>query len=224
MMSMERRAATTAEARALAHPLRLRILRLCLNEALTNKEIADRLGQDPGTTHHHVRRLLATGFLAAGPVRHGVSGALEKPYRATGKSWVVEVVDPGARSDLNLATLDALRAEIGERPDAVVFMTRMGLRLTPADAAELEGRLDGLAEEFMRRDRPGGEPVALFAVLHRRAGPGPMAAGPAAPSQAEGSAGPAGQLDAVADLVAAIHLDDPAQPDEGGDGLVDPLP
>ncbi len=85
----ERREATPAEFKAMAHPLRLRILRLCLHDALTNKEIADRLGQDPATTLHHVRTLCATGFLSAEPPRTGKRGALEKPYRATRK-----VVDP----------------------------------------------------------------------------------------------------------------------------------
>ena len=165
---MDRRAATTGEARALAHPLRLRILRLCLDEELTNKEIADRLGQDPGTTHHHVRQLLATGFLVAGAVRRGASGALEKPYRATGKSWVLEVVDPDARSSLNLASLDAVQADIGERPDAVVGMTRMAFRLAPGDRDELRQRLEELVEDFKGRDRPDGEPLGFFFALHRR--------------------------------------------------------
>ena len=42
-----RRPATAAEAKALAHPLRIRILRLCLDQALTNKQLAERLGKDP---------------------------------------------------------------------------------------------------------------------------------------------------------------------------------
>jgi len=47
---------------ALGSEVRLRILRLCLHDALTNKEIAERLGQDPATTLHHVRTLCASGF------------------------------------------------------------------------------------------------------------------------------------------------------------------
>ncbi|HEV8373300.1 MAG TPA: winged helix-turn-helix domain-containing protein, partial [Actinomycetota bacterium] len=86
MKRRERRAATPEEARALANPLRLRILRLSLDQALTNKQLAERLGMDPGTVLHHVRTLVRTGFLAAEAVRQGERGALEKPYRATGKS------------------------------------------------------------------------------------------------------------------------------------------
>src|SRR5690606_7965094 len=83
-----------ADARALASVLRLRILRLCLDEPLTNKEIADRLGRDPGTTLHHVRRLAERGFLQAQPARRGARGAKEIPYLATGKSFRTPV--PGA--------------------------------------------------------------------------------------------------------------------------------
>src|SRR5688500_11278749 len=109
-----RREATPDEARALANPLRLRILRLCLDEALTNKQIADRLGRDPGSTLHHVRTLVDGGFLAVDDVRHGAKGALEKPYRATGKSWQVEVTDPEAAGQAHLAMVDAFRGELAE--------------------------------------------------------------------------------------------------------------
>src|ERR1700712_1537085 len=85
-----RRPATEAEARALSSPTRLRILRLCLSEALTNKEIAARLGRNPATVLHHVRTLVDTGFLVAGPPRRGARGAREVPYRATGKSWLMD--------------------------------------------------------------------------------------------------------------------------------------
>ena len=82
--------ATDAEARALASTLRMRILRVCLNEPRTNKEIAERLGRDPATILHHVRRLVDTGFLEALPPRRGARGSREIPYVATGKSWRVQ--------------------------------------------------------------------------------------------------------------------------------------
>jgi len=63
------RDATPEEMRALGHPLRWRILRLTLDTPLTNKQIAERLGRDPGTVLHHVRELVRTGFLAADDVR-----------------------------------------------------------------------------------------------------------------------------------------------------------
>ena len=65
-MKPARRPATRAEARALAHPLRLRILRLCLDEALTNREIAERVREQPATVLYHVRTLVRNGFLGLG--------------------------------------------------------------------------------------------------------------------------------------------------------------
>ena len=168
-MAMQRRAATTAEAKALANPLRLRILRLCLDEPWTNKELALRLGKDPATVLHHVRTLVDTGFLAPEPVRTGASGALEKPYRATGKSWTLDVQDQGT-VDATVAMLDAVRDEIVEAgTDAVDGSSRAGLRLTEASFAELKERLQAVVEEFADRSpEPGGDPYGVFFVLHHR--------------------------------------------------------
>ncbi len=92
--AVERRRATAEEAKAMGHPMRLRVLRLCLDQELTNKQLAERLGKDPGTLLHHVRILVNAGFLAPGEPRHGAHGALEKPYRATGKSWTLDFTIP----------------------------------------------------------------------------------------------------------------------------------
>jgi DNA-binding transcriptional ArsR family regulator len=162
---MERRPATAQEAKALAHPLRLRILRLCLDEALTNKQLADRLGKDPGTVLHHVRTLVDTGFLRVDEVRTGPKGALEKPYRATGKSWTLDVGD--AADDL--ALVDAFREEVLEAgPKAMVTQSRFAMRLSAESRKDLVARLEALADEFALRDDPGGEPVALYCGLHAR--------------------------------------------------------
>src|SRR5476649_823080 len=74
-------------ARALASPLRMRILRLCLHESRTNQELAAELDVNPGSLLHHVRSLVSTGFLVAEEPRAGARGAREIPYRATGRSW-----------------------------------------------------------------------------------------------------------------------------------------
>ncbi|HEU5041578.1 MAG TPA: winged helix-turn-helix domain-containing protein, partial [Gemmatimonadales bacterium] len=94
--STEARDATPAEARALSHPLRLRILRLVIDESLTNRQLAARLGRDPGTILYHVRQLVRLGFLKAEAVRRGDSGHLERPYRITGKSWTLRVKPEGS--------------------------------------------------------------------------------------------------------------------------------
>jgi predicted ArsR family transcriptional regulator len=183
----KRREATPDEARALANPLRLRILRLCLDEALTNKEVSDRLGRDPGSILHHIRMLVDTGFLRVEAVRAGVRGALEKPYRATGKSWEVTVEDRPESAAVELAMIDAFRAEVAEAgPKSMLMESRLGVRLKAADRKELVKRLNDLAEDFKKRHDPKGQPVGIFvAVAKRVSGPG----GSTARGRGSGSAG-----------------------------------
>jgi DNA-binding transcriptional ArsR family regulator len=174
-----RRPATAAEAKALAHPLRMRILRLCLDQALTNKQLAERLGRDPGTVLHHVRTLVANGFLVPEEVRQGEKGALEKPYRATRKSWSLSLDEEEAAGDLNpsRAMLEAFLAEVDEAgPAAARGFTRLGLTLDEASLAELDGRIRAVLEEFAARPPdPDGELYGLLFGMHRQArgrGPG----------------------------------------------------
>ncbi len=164
--AMERRPATPEEARALSNPLRLRILRLCLNRALTNKELAERLGRDPGTVLHHVRVLVATRFLAPEADRRGARGATERPYRATGKSWTLDV---GDRPSAMLAMVDAFREELKEAADRdVKELSRLGVRLRPDALEGFANRVEALVADLAAADDPGGEPFSFFVGLHRR--------------------------------------------------------
>jgi predicted ArsR family transcriptional regulator len=172
-----RRPATEDEARALASATRLRIMRVCLDHALTNKQIASRLGANPATTLHHVRKLVATGFLAATEERRGTRGAREVPYRTTGKSWTIAVgatpVAGGAQAMID-AFLDEISyvdvdANIGDHTDIErVDLTRLGLRLPPEQLAELSTRINELLNEY--RDRPAdlenGVPFSVFVALY----------------------------------------------------------
>jgi DNA-binding MarR family transcriptional regulator len=157
----QRRRATDAEARALASTLRMRILRVCLGEARSNKEIADALGRDPATTLHHVRRLVDTGFLAAQPVRRGTRGSREIPYLATGKSWRIET--PGKDRVL----LDAFLEEVALVPVETVGTARLGLRLTADELDEFERRFAALLNEYAdRTEDPQGKAWSLFFAIH----------------------------------------------------------
>jgi DNA-binding transcriptional ArsR family regulator len=134
--------------------------------ALSNRELAERLGEDPGTVLYHVRTLTRTGFLAAEGERRGRRGAREIPYRATGKSWTLDL---GADAAGNLAMIDAARAELAEAgPDAVLTLSRLGRRLRPEMLETLERRIVELVEEMNAADDPAGEPVSLLVALHRR--------------------------------------------------------
>lgn len=154
--------ATDAERRALASVLRLRILRMCLYEPLTNREIAQRVGLNPATVLHHVRTLADQGFLAAQQVRRGRRGAREIPYRATGKSWRLEM---GGTDRAPL--VETFIAEVGQVPVAEIDATRLGLRLSPEHEQELRSRLAAVTEEFASRAQdPDGKRLSLFLAIH----------------------------------------------------------
>lgn len=158
-----RRPAMDAEARALASALRLRILRMTLDEPLTNKQIADRLGRPPASVLHHVRTLARLGFLAAQPARPGTRGAKEIPYLATRKSWQIESPHESGSTAMVQAFVDDVHS--AGVHDA--HLVRLGLRLDDAERAELGERIAALAEEYAARPpTPDGRPWSLFLALH----------------------------------------------------------
>jgi len=150
-----------ARAKALASTVRMRILRVCLHRAHTNREIAEALGLNPGSTLHHVRTLVATGFLAAEEPRRGRRGAREIPYRATGASWRTPV--PGISSTLIAAFLEEID---GLAPDEI-DVSRLGLRLNADSRTLLLDRLVAVLEEFhLRPPDEDGEPISVMLALH----------------------------------------------------------
>lgn len=156
-----RRLPTDEEARALASSLRLRILRICLGEPRTNKEIAAVLGRDPATMLHHVRTLVRTGFLAPQAERRGTRGAREVPYLATGKSW--RLSNPGGGQVM----LETFLEEVAQVPADQVDTTRLGLRLSEGDMAAFRDGLRELLDEFADRpDQPDAPAWSVFVSVH----------------------------------------------------------
>jgi DNA-binding transcriptional ArsR family regulator len=158
---VERRQATDEEAKALASSLRLRILRICLGEPRTNKEIAEILGRDPASILHHIRTLVRTGFLEPQPERRGTRGAREVPYLATKKSWRLST------PAMDRSTLDTFLEEVALVPATELDTTRLGLRLSPAEMDEFRTRLASLVEEFASRPDDRTAPAwSVFITVH----------------------------------------------------------
>ncbi|MCD1285967.1 MULTISPECIES: winged helix-turn-helix domain-containing protein [unclassified Brevibacterium] len=159
--AVERRDATDAEAKALASSIRIRILRLCLDEALSNREIAEATGLNPATALHHVRMLADTGFLEAQEARRGRRGAREIPYLATGKSWFLNA------GDMTNPMIEAFVAEFTAAPYEQRTMGRMAAMLTEDEVEEFRTRIDELFEEFRsRRTKPDAQQWGLFIAMH----------------------------------------------------------
>ena len=166
----QRRPATAREAKALGHPLRIRILRLCREQELTNKQLADRLGRDPGTVLYHVRQLAEAGLLEQAPVRSGDSGALEKPYRSTVNTWWLDGPLNQADADTRFAPVAAFQEELAEAgPASVALYERFSLHLSDEDIVELDRRILAVLDEYVSTDgqRAGRPPISGLFLLHR---------------------------------------------------------
>jgi DNA-binding transcriptional ArsR family regulator len=126
--------------KALGHPLRVRILEMLGQEGewqLTNRELAQRLGVDPGHLHFHVRMLLKAGLIELAET--GGRGR-EKPYRAVAKIFRVapELLAAGGASDLQAAMIDQVqRAHSLYSAEGAFRGAQLEVKLTIERAIEL---------------------------------------------------------------------------------------
>ncbi|MDJ0700293.1 MAG: helix-turn-helix domain-containing protein [Woeseiaceae bacterium] len=75
------------QVKALAHPLRLRILEtLVASEPMTTKQVAEKLGEKPTRLYHHVDKLEKVGLIRLTHTRQ-IRGATEKYYEAVARSF-----------------------------------------------------------------------------------------------------------------------------------------
>lgn len=167
------RPVTRQQAAALASAVRLRILRLTCHGPLTNKEIAQRLGRDPATTLHHVRKLVDAGYLEALPTRRGTRGAREKPYRAIGLSWSSDLAAGDAGATVSQAMFEAFLGEVAEIGVVELDQARFALQVTSDHLELLRGRLAALLAEFTGLPVMPGQPyygvyVAVYPIPPQR--------------------------------------------------------
>jgi DNA-binding transcriptional ArsR family regulator len=126
--------------KALGHPLRVRVLEMLGQEGewqLTNRELAQRLGVDPGHLHFHVRMLLKAGLIE---LAESEGRGREKPYRAVAKVFRVapELLAAGGASDLQAAMLDQVtRAHALYSADGSFRSAQLEVKLTIERALEL---------------------------------------------------------------------------------------
>jgi DNA-binding transcriptional ArsR family regulator len=165
-----KRPADEAEAKAIASPVRLRILRIALHGPHTNKEIAEALGRNPASVLHHVRTLVDTGFLIEQPRRRGQRGSRELPYLTSGKSWYLELGDANIVEGKDLL-LETFLSEIRDMPPRLLDSARLGFQLKQEDRERLVERIQDLLKEIaaMPSD-PEGEPWSLYLGIHPESG------------------------------------------------------
>jgi DNA-binding transcriptional ArsR family regulator len=161
-----------AAARALAHPLRLRLLDLLRFEGPSTATLLGRqVGESSGSTSYHLRQLARYGFIEEAPGR----GGRERWWRFRSRRVTLDGGGAGGRELLpellsrEAYALDRFLAQRKLLPewDAGSFFTTLALRLTAAELAELSTSLEELLGRFRRAeaDDPPADarPVRLLA-------------------------------------------------------------
>ena len=150
--------------KALGHPLRLRVLEMLGaggDQPLTNRELADRLGVDPGHLHFHVKMLVRAGLIE----RTGGGKGREKPYRSVASTVRVgpELLGSRLTSDVQAAMLEEVHQGFAARDQGEFRSAQVSARVTPQQALEL---ITELVEKARVMEDPGVDPLIITAFLH----------------------------------------------------------
>lgn len=174
-MESSRTVERSDQIKALANPLRQRILELMIEAPITTKQVADRLGEKPTKLYHHVDTLEAAGLIKLVKTKRK-RGTVEKYFEAVAERFVMDraavevraVTDDeqGRLETIISSSLDETLSEIREsmgtgliRADddsgESVFV-RSHLRMTPLQMSVLVERL----QEWIRDCQGSHDPDA----------------------------------------------------------------
>ena len=145
---------TPQQMKALADPIRHRILGIIQNRPATAKQIADRLKMAPGTIGHHLQVLEAAG-LAKVVARRLVRGIVAKYYTRTARIFLYNFPStttgtiPALVRFLTDARDELSEALVERGTDLNVKTAFPHARLVPERVAYFEQRLMALVDEFI---------------------------------------------------------------------------
>jgi len=152
---------TPQRMKALGEPVRMLVLDLVLERAMTVTELAERIGRAKGTIAHHVDVLVASGLLKVVRTRQ-VRAVIERFYGRTAQTIVL--TQGPAEGDLPFfaeARAEADWERLREKGHGGGFTMRHA-RIPDERANEFVARLDELALEFSRLPRDGDLEYALI--------------------------------------------------------------
>jgi DNA-binding transcriptional ArsR family regulator len=155
---------TPERMKALADRLRMTVLDLVLERAMTVTELAERLKRPRGSVAYHVDILVDAGLLQVVRTRR-VRAVDERFYGRTARTIKFHQQTPGELAFFNdvLAEVDFERLEAKE-PGA--YATLRHARIPSSRADEFATRLDALALEFITLPRDGDLEFGLFITLY----------------------------------------------------------
>lgn len=177
--------------RALAHPLRFRILgALRMDGPSTSTELAQRLGTNTGKTSYHLRQLAAAGLVVEETAR---GNGRDRWWRSahTGTSWSSTDfrADPDDRAAdtwlvgqvarLHARWIDEWISAQNEWPDEWIDaadISDMALRLTPSRARELTAELHAVVDRYQETEAAKDDKAAerVTVLLHAFPNPEPV--------------------------------------------------
>jgi DNA-binding transcriptional ArsR family regulator len=155
---------TDEQFKAMADPIRTRILRIIQNQPATAKQIAERLGSKPGTIGHHLQVLEAAG-LAQVIARRQVRGTVAKYYTRTARLFDYHLSpDVSGATSLGLQTLTDARDELLEAlltvgENAEIEGGFPHVRLSPERVRVYAERLHGIVEDLLSESSQPTDPV-----------------------------------------------------------------
>lgn len=141
--------------KALADPLRLRLLESLWTNPQSAKELAQREELPADRLYYHLGQLEGAGLVEVAEYRRLAGGKVERVYAPASVEPPGDAASPGEVAEFLGAVLDATRADVtaayrakeaGERREVDVH--RGTVRLTDDALAELRAHIEELAERF----------------------------------------------------------------------------
>jgi DNA-binding transcriptional ArsR family regulator len=133
-----------AQIRALADPLRLRILGALVHQPRTTKQVADLLGEKPTKLYHHVEALERVGLVRLMETRPN-RGTVEKYYQAVAGKFQVagSALSPQVGAAEKLTAQEEMLTSILDtaRKELVAYLRTCPAPAPPRDQAPLVARL-----------------------------------------------------------------------------------
>jgi DNA-binding transcriptional ArsR family regulator len=162
-----------AALRALAHPVRLRMLSLLTGVSLTAAEIARELGITHANASYHLRNLLASGLIqTAGEEK--IRGGLAKRYRYDAGNRSAPFTREQAKFFYPAAASELTRRARERRPSGVGVLSDAEVWVDPAIWQDVRDRIAAALHDLHDAALPPGTPgtvrtsttVALFEMGH----------------------------------------------------------
>jgi DNA-binding transcriptional ArsR family regulator len=155
----DRERAETAGLRALAHPVRLRMLSLLTGAAMTAAEVARELDLTHANASYHLRQLNAAGAIQIVGEEH-IRGGVAKRYRyEADRDTAGRSADPDDHRIIYAALAGELRRRSAEiRADRRKHLTDAEVWVDPETWAEILGRVGAASADLHRAAQPPRTP------------------------------------------------------------------